>query len=57
MQQSGTERGRSRVGSTASELADQQKDGSESKENGGDYIDYKALYEQAKWVFEFYASR
>lgn len=46
--ESGTERGRSRVGSTASELADQQKDGSESKENGGDYIDYKALYEQAK---------
>ncbi|XP_055538614.1 protein phosphatase 1 regulatory subunit 12A-like isoform X6 [Wyeomyia smithii] len=44
--ESGTERGRSRVGSTASELAD-QKD-AESKENGGDYIDYKALYEQAK---------
>ncbi|XP_065074510.1 protein phosphatase 1 regulatory subunit 12A isoform X5 [Ochlerotatus camptorhynchus] len=46
--ESGTERGRSRVGSTASELADQQKDAGESKENGGDYIDYKALYEQAK---------
>ncbi|XP_058832790.1 protein phosphatase 1 regulatory subunit 12A isoform X5 [Topomyia yanbarensis] len=42
--ESGTERGRSRVGSTASE---EQKD-VESKENGGDYIDYKALYEQAK---------
>lgn len=46
--ESGTERGRSRVGSTASELGDHQKDDSESKENGGDYIDYKALYEQAK---------
>ncbi|XP_038120497.1 protein phosphatase 1 regulatory subunit 12A isoform X8 [Culex quinquefasciatus] len=50
--ESGTERGRSRVGSTASDLAaDAQKDGSgvaESKENGGDYVDYKALYEQAK---------
>lgn len=44
--ESGAERGRSRVGSTASELGD-QKD-VESKENGGDYIDYKALYEQAK---------
>ncbi|XP_058463701.1 protein phosphatase 1 regulatory subunit 12A isoform X2 [Malaya genurostris] len=44
--ESGAERGRSRVGSTAFELAD-QKD-VESKENGGDYIDYKALYEQAK---------
>ncbi|XP_039445100.1 protein phosphatase 1 regulatory subunit 12A isoform X13 [Culex pipiens pallens] len=50
--ESGAERGRSRVGSTASDLAaDAQKDGSgvaESKENGGDYVDYKALYEQAK---------
>lgn len=48
--ESGAERGRSRVGSTASDLAaDAQKDGAiESKENGGDYVDYKALYEQVK---------
>uniref|UniRef100_A0A1Q3FTM3 Protein phosphatase 1 regulatory subunit 12a n=2 Tax=Culex tarsalis TaxID=7177 RepID=A0A1Q3FTM3_CULTA len=51
--ESGAERGRSRVGSTASDLAaDAQKDSvvvaAESKENGGDYVDYKALYEQAK---------
>lgn len=48
--ESGAERGRSRVGSTASDLASEaQKDGAvESKENGGDYVDYKALYEQVK---------
>lgn len=49
--ESGAERGRSRVGSTASDLAADSaaKDGAvESKENGGDYVDYKALYEQAK---------
>uniref|UniRef100_A0A2M4BA57 Protein phosphatase 1 regulatory subunit 12a isoform x6 n=1 Tax=Anopheles marajoara TaxID=58244 RepID=A0A2M4BA57_9DIPT len=45
--ETGSERGRSRVGSTASELdtASQQEG---SRENGGDFIDYKALYEQEK---------
>uniref|UniRef100_A0A2M4AAD6 Protein phosphatase 1 regulatory subunit 12a n=1 Tax=Anopheles triannulatus TaxID=58253 RepID=A0A2M4AAD6_9DIPT len=45
--ETGSERGRSRVGSTASELdtASQQE---VSRENGGDFIDYKALYEQEK---------
>ncbi|XP_055630719.1 protein phosphatase 1 regulatory subunit 12A-like isoform X7 [Toxorhynchites rutilus septentrionalis] len=47
--ESGTEQAaRSRVGSTASELAAANQKDAESKENGGDFIDYKTLYEQAK---------
>lgn len=49
--ETGSERGRSRVGSTASELdtaSNQQQQQDSSRENGGDFIDYKALYEQEK---------
>uniref|UniRef100_A0AAG5DG71 cGMP-dependent protein kinase interacting domain-containing protein n=1 Tax=Anopheles atroparvus TaxID=41427 RepID=A0AAG5DG71_ANOAO len=50
--ETGSERGRSRVGSTASELdtasSQQQQQQDSSRENGGDFIDYKALYEQEK---------
>uniref|UniRef100_A0A182NIQ2 cGMP-dependent protein kinase interacting domain-containing protein n=1 Tax=Anopheles dirus TaxID=7168 RepID=A0A182NIQ2_9DIPT len=44
--ETGSERGRSRVGSTASELDTQAQ--VPTRENGGDCIDYKALYEQEK---------
>ncbi|XP_052873601.1 protein phosphatase 1 regulatory subunit 12A [Anopheles cruzii] len=51
--ETGSERGRSRVGSTVSEAdtasgSKQQQQQNSSRENGGDFIDYKALYEQEK---------
>ncbi|XP_053673360.1 protein phosphatase 1 regulatory subunit 12A isoform X1 [Anopheles nili] len=46
--ETGSERGRSRVGSTASELDTANQPQDSSRENGGDFIDYKALYEQEK---------
>ncbi|XP_052896825.1 protein phosphatase 1 regulatory subunit 12B isoform X3 [Anopheles moucheti] len=46
--ETGSERGRSRVGSTASELDTANQPQDSTRENGGDCIDYKALYEQEK---------
>ncbi|XP_058053386.1 protein phosphatase 1 regulatory subunit 12A isoform X3 [Anopheles bellator] len=49
--ETGSERGRSRVGSTASEAdtaSGSKPQQNSSRENGGDFIDYKALYEQEK---------
>ncbi|XP_049293861.1 protein phosphatase 1 regulatory subunit 12B isoform X6 [Anopheles funestus] len=46
--ETGSERGRSRVGSTASELDTGNQPQDSTRENGGDCIDYKALYEQEK---------